>query len=394
MYFANAAVAAAFVAVANAHMTMSSPSPFDPSALNNSPLAADGSDFPCKFGAAYTATGGTTNQYTLGSDQTLSFVGSAVHGGGSCQVVMTYDTNPTKDSKWKVIHSIEGGCPAKNTAGNLPQDDPNLEDPFTYPYTIPSDIPAGKGTIGFTWFNKVGNREMYMNCGALELTGDGGAQSNFDALPDMVVLNIGGAQTKEGFDYVYENPGNSVEVNIASTDQYVVCGADGCGDAQTGTPPSSGSGSSGSSSSAPVSSAAPTSTAAPASSPGGVFITVGSSSSAAPTSVAATSTPVAASPTSAPASTLSTAVSSSAAATPTPSSSTGSDSGSSSGAMTGACSTEGQWNCISGSSFQQCASGQWSAVMQMAAGTKCTAGQSTTMEIKAGKRSHARAFRA
>ncbi|KAI0157509.1 lytic polysaccharide monooxygenase [Xylariaceae sp. FL1272] len=385
MYFANAAVAAAFVAGAKAHMIMSSPSPYDPTALNNSPLAADGSDFPCKFGPAYTATGGTTNQYELGSDQTLSFVGSAVHGGGSCQVVMTYDTNPTKDSTWKVIHSIEGGCPARNTVGNLPQDDPNLADPFTYPYTIPSDIPAGKGTIGFTWFNKVGNREMYMNCGALELTGDGGDQSNFDSLPDMLVLNIGGAQTKESFDYVYENPGKSVEVNIDG--QYVVCGTDGCGEAQSGTPSGSdsGSGSSGSSSAAPTSTAAPASTPA-ASSPGGVFITVGSSSSAAPTSVAASPTSVA--------STLTTAVSSSAAATPTPSSGTGSGSGSSSGAMTGACTTEGEWNCISGSSYQQCASGQWSAVMQMAAGTKCTAGQSTTLDIKAGKRSHARAFRA
>jgi hypothetical protein len=36
-----------------------------------------------------------------------------------------------------------------------------------------------------------------------------------------------------------------------------------------------------------------------------------------------------------------------------------------------ACSTEGQWNCMT-NSFQRCASGQWSAVMNCAAGTMCT----------------------
>ncbi|CAI6068163.1 unnamed protein product [Clonostachys chloroleuca] len=63
--------------------------------------------------------------------------------------------------------------------------DANAADPFQYDFTIPSDIPAGKGTIAWTWFNKIGNREMYMNCGPLTLTGAGGPQKNFDDLPDM-----------------------------------------------------------------------------------------------------------------------------------------------------------------------------------------------------------------
>ncbi|KAK8048866.1 hypothetical protein PG994_010596 [Apiospora phragmitis] len=35
------------------------------------------------------------------------------------------------------------------------------------------------------------------------------------------------------------------------------------------------------------------------------------------------------------------------------------------------CSEEGQWNCM-GSSWQRCAAGQWSSVVQCAPGTQCT----------------------
>jgi hypothetical protein len=41
------------------------------------------------------------------------------------------------------------------------------------------------------------------------------------------------------------------------------------------------------------------------------------------------------------------------------------------------------WNCIGGTSFQQCASGQWSAVQALAAGTTCTSGQTANINIVA-----------
>ncbi|KAI2643461.1 hypothetical protein GGS21DRAFT_16263 [Xylaria nigripes] len=356
MYFTKTTLSAAFVAAVNGHMIMTQPSPFDPAGLNNSPLDASGSDFPCKFNGAYTGTGGTTNVYELGSSQPLSFVGSAVHGGGSCQISVTYDNPPTKDSKWKVIHSIEGGCPARNTAGNLT---PNADgaDPFKYEFKVPNDIPAGNGTIGWTWFNRIGNREMYMNCGPLQLTGTGGDKANYDKLPDMVVLNIGGHPTTlEGVDYKFENPGPSVEDN---TGPYGVatCGSDGCkaGDSAGSPPPPP----------------------PPASStPGGVFLT--SSAPAAPTVVPSTT---AAAP----------VVPSSTVAAPVTAPTAPAGSGSSTG-LTGPCTTEGMWNCIGGTSFQQCASGTWSAVSNMASGTKCTPGQSAQLSMSATRR-RARVFR-
>ncbi|SPO05709.1 uncharacterized protein DNG_08396 [Cephalotrichum gorgonifer] len=50
-----------------------------------------------------------------------------------------------------------------------------------------------------------------------------------------------------------------------------------------------------------------------------------------------------------------------------------------SGQKSGACTEEGAWNCIGGNQFQRCASGQWSPVMAMAAGTSCKAGVSDTL---------------
>lgn len=69
----------------------------------------------------------------LGSTQQLAFIGSAVHGGGSCQVSITYDQNPTASSTFKVIHSIEGGCPAKNETGNFPANTADFVDRKFFP---------------------------------------------------------------------------------------------------------------------------------------------------------------------------------------------------------------------------------------------------------------------
>lgn len=159
------------VSPATAHMLIKTPVPYGKSSLNNSPLDAAGSDFPCKTRPNGYADEGARaqNQMAIGSDQTLSFIGSAVHGGGSCQIALTTDKAPTKSSKWAVIKSIEGGCPA-NAAGNI-GDDPNGSGASTFKYSIPQGIAPGDYTLAWTWFNKIGNREMYMNCAPITVTG-------------------------------------------------------------------------------------------------------------------------------------------------------------------------------------------------------------------------------
>jgi hypothetical protein len=182
-------------------MILANPVPYG--APNNSPLDVSGSDFPCK---AVPYTVATMNNWEVGSQQSISFTGTAVHGGGSCQVSVTTDKEPTKESKWKVIYSIEGGCPAA-TEGNLDQNGPSLDG--TFPFTVPSELPNGEMTVAWTWFNKIGNREMYMNCAPITVSGGSDDKAAFEALPDMAIANIGGdsCTTKEGSDYTFENPG-------------------------------------------------------------------------------------------------------------------------------------------------------------------------------------------
>lgn len=383
-------------------MIMKSPVPYGKSTLNNSPLLADGSDFPCKQRSGVYDAEGAQNVAAIGEPQTLSFTGSAVHGGGSCQVSLTTDLQPTKDSKWMVIKSIEGGCPA-NVPGNLPAD-PNGDGASTFQFTVPDGIAPGDYTLAWSWINKVGNREYYMNCAPFTVTASKKAKREVEepvetpqmskrqtSFPDLFVCNLASINdcvTPEGFDYEYPNPGAYVQK--AGAGPYTALGGAGGsgsnpapsqvpssfpgGTSQPSQPsaqpgvaggPPNGSNQSGSPqptqsvppAGAPVPTTFVTETSRPVSP--GIFVTsaaaAGSVSQPAPVAV----------PT--------------AAQQP-------SSSGSETGTQSGACSVEGQWSCSAdGGSFQRCSSGEWSVTMEMAAGTKCTPGVSNDLGMTAGR---------
>jgi hypothetical protein len=379
-----------FASYASAHMRMATPKPYGNP--DNSPLAGDGSNFPCKNIAPDFSS---ATSIGLGSTQPLTFTGGATHGGGSCQISVTYDNPPTKSSVWKVITSIEGGCPTKNNPGNIGAD-ASAPDPDTYSFSMPADIPTGKAILAWTWFNKVGNREMYMNCAAIDITAGSSKrgvedeliarnetqlmerdQNAFNALPNMFTANIknignDGCGTKEGTDTQFPNPGK-----VVSTP-----GTNSNFGPPVGTCVNGGSASSGSGSGSGSSAVAPSPSSSAAALPGGVFATVPVSSAAAATlAPVASSSPVAA----APVATSTAAAAVTSAASPAASSAPASPASPVSGAQSpgSACSTEGEWNCIGGTSFQRCASGTWSAVQQLAAGTSCTAGISATLDMKA-----------
>ncbi|KAH6611568.1 hypothetical protein Trco_001588 [Trichoderma cornu-damae] len=402
----------ALATAVSAHMTMSNPVPYGKSSLNNSPLDASGSDFPCKQRPGVYDLQGASNVYAQGSTQQLSFVGSAVHGGGSCQVSVTTDAQPDKNSVWKVIKSIEGGCPAQGQTGNM-GDNANAEDPYKYDFTIPTELGAGNYTLAWTWFNKVGNREMYMNCAPLTVTGSSGSKDFLNTLPDMFEANIFGPQgcgTKADTDLLFPNPGNNVAKFNGATDAFF--GPTSCSSATVAPAPTNGGGSG--SGPAPTSATPVQPTQAPSQGvPGGVFITspIGGQQ---PASTQHASQPAATQPAASqpfvtsipivnpPIQSQVPAPSSSAAPAPPPSSGSGSGSGfgfgsgPSGGFAAGtACSSEGQWNCIGGIHFQRCASGTWSASQSLASGTECESGQSDTirMVIKRGKKSMRRANR-
>ncbi|KFA61187.1 hypothetical protein S40285_02189 [Stachybotrys chlorohalonatus IBT 40285] len=370
-------------AMAHAHMEMTSPAPFksknNPNAGSDidysmtSPLSQDGSDFPCKgfHSLMGTAAGAPTADWQAGQAYSFTINGGAAHGGGSCQASLSYDNG----ASWSVIHSYIGNCPAQGES--------------SFDFTVPADAPAGEAIFAWTWFNQIGNREMYMNCAAVNIAGGNSKRAALSGRPAMFVANTAnGCETVEGTDVEFPDPGPDVSnVSSKAGPPKGSCAAGNSG----GSPPS---GNPVEPPSAPVaSSQAPVATSAvaeplPTNIGGGVFITAPASTpAAAPTNPPAVPTtlatitrspesPVAQPTPSAPA--VVEPPSSSPSPVPAPAPPAG---GSGSFAPGEACTQEGLWNCIGGSQFQRCAAGQWSALMRMATGTTCVAGQSDNLQM-------------
>ena len=194
----------------NAHMEMSYPFPLrsrldpqTPDALKDynmvAPLHLDGSDYPCKnYNKDQPVRPVMT--YEAGGSYNMSIVGGAQHMGGSCQLSLSYDNGAT----FKVIKSMIGGCPLTSD----------------YTFTIPAFAPSGSVLLAWTWFNLVGNREMYMNCAAVNVKGrvvkreeSASSSRNMKALPDIFVANIGSKSqctTIEKQQLVFPDPGSDV----------------------------------------------------------------------------------------------------------------------------------------------------------------------------------------
>jgi hypothetical protein len=192
-----------------AHLMLESPVPYGKPTLNNSPLDSTGADFPCKLReGVYDVT--QMNYWTAGEAQTIRFLGSAVHGGGSCQFSVSEDLQPTNSSRWKVVNSVIGGCPA-SVEGNL-SGGPESRVADTFDVVIPKELPSGRYSFAWTWFNRQGNREMYMNCAPITVRGGGNDIGFFASLPDMFVANLpsSACSTIENVDYVFPNPGSAV----------------------------------------------------------------------------------------------------------------------------------------------------------------------------------------
>jgi hypothetical protein len=129
-----------------AHMMLSVPPPihseYDPYAnytdidySYTSPLADDGSNFPCKGYQRYTEPAVET--YIAGHSYAVNISGSATHLGGTCQLSISYDNG----TSFQVIKSMIGGCPLKST----------------YDFTIPSYAPSGTNVLfAWTWVNHEG----------------------------------------------------------------------------------------------------------------------------------------------------------------------------------------------------------------------------------------------
>ncbi|KNG52832.1 lytic polysaccharide monooxygenase [Stemphylium lycopersici] len=206
--FASLGIAFGMLSSTLAHMMLESPVPYGKSTLNNSPLEGTGLDYPCKLRAGvYDVT--QMNYWTAGEAQTIRFIGSAVHGGGSCQFSVSEDLQPTRSSRWKVVHSVIGGCPA-SAEGNM-SGGATSRVADTFEVVLPKELPSGRYSFAWTWFNKQGNREMYMNCAPITVRSGGSDASFLASLPDMFVANLpsSACSTIENFDYAFPDPGSA-----------------------------------------------------------------------------------------------------------------------------------------------------------------------------------------
>ncbi|KAK5998000.1 hypothetical protein PT974_00369 [Cladobotryum mycophilum] len=198
-------------AFAHGHMEMKSPPPlrskFNPNTPESlkdysmtSPLAASGSDFPCKGYLNLLGQPAAKSVATWSPGQTVSFslTGSANHGGGSCQASLSYDKGKT----FKVVHSWVGGCPPSGDSA--------------WSFSLPSDTPAGDALFAWTWFNQLGNREMYMNCAVITIKPGKkrAADVAFSTRPNIFVANVNNnVCTTEGKDVEFPAPGPDVTRN-------------------------------------------------------------------------------------------------------------------------------------------------------------------------------------
>ena len=415
--------------LAAAHMELSYPPPFrskfNPNAGSNidysmtAPLSGDGSNFPCKgyHKDVGTAAGAPTASFAPGGTYNMTITGGAAHGGGSCQASLSYDGGAT----FTVIESIIGGCPLTSN----------------YDFTVPADAPTGTAIFSWTWQNAIGNRELYQNCAPVTIGGGGAKRrdavvkprASFSSRPGIFLANIGnGCTTVEMSSVKYPDPGPDVKDNGgAQAPPSGSCGASAPaapGGGSGGGAPGGGSGGApgGGSGAAPSSPPTPPAVSKPPTAPStppkptvipapggdakpsgppgyvfppcpddddtsspssssGVFITMPvpepTAEPAAPTGTAPTTMITATRPPAAPVAPGPTAPAAAPAPAPAPAPAAGSQSG--------ACTNEGAWNCVDGKSFQRCASGRWSAVIQMAAGTSCTVGVSEVLGM-AGRR--------
>ena len=209
------AALAGMVSLAQSHMQMSWPPPFrsrfnkyttDIDYSMTSPLFTSGGNYPCKGYQSLldTPQGQSVVNWQAGETYNFTLVGTATHNGGSCQASLSFD----QGSSWTVVHSYIGQCPLKST----------------WQFTLPNDTPSGDALFAWSWFNQIGNREMYMNCAHVTIGGGGvppakrSPGDSISARPAIFVANVAnGCGTLESADVLFPHPGPDVDSASSKT---------------------------------------------------------------------------------------------------------------------------------------------------------------------------------
>ncbi|KAK9718724.1 hypothetical protein K7432_005320 [Basidiobolus ranarum] len=174
--FPSVAVLLSLVTLTVAHMEMIQPPPrnskYNPTFQGTpdynmvNPLGV----YPCKgYGQ-----GKVVQTVQAGSAISVKLNGIATHQGGHCQFAISYDGG----KNFVVLSTIYNNCIIAS---------------LDYSVTIPSTAGSSKNVIfAWAWINKIGNREYYMNCADIEITG---SADGYITGPKLLVVNLPGYPT-------------------------------------------------------------------------------------------------------------------------------------------------------------------------------------------------------
>ncbi|KAJ9060967.1 hypothetical protein DSO57_1025416 [Entomophthora muscae] len=97
--------------------------------------------FPCRG----LPVGNITDTLTAGTKFVSQLAGDITHNGGHCEWSISYD-----GSTFVTIHTIIGECVTHGVR--------------QYLINLPDTAPPGQAVLAWTWVNRTGLREFYMNC--------------------------------------------------------------------------------------------------------------------------------------------------------------------------------------------------------------------------------------
>ena len=145
----------------------------------NSPLNVnpDYFTFPCK---GFPVGPPTSTFYNNQISVTLE--GTAIHGGGHCQFGVSYD-----NQNFVVLKTVMYTC---------------FLDTLTYRFELPSTAPDGNMILFWTWINRIGNREYYMECADIQVKSNNNTTGSISG-KELLIVNL------PGYPFVDEwNPGD------------------------------------------------------------------------------------------------------------------------------------------------------------------------------------------
>ncbi|KAM7187833.1 hypothetical protein V8F20_010792 [Naviculisporaceae sp. PSN 640] len=248
---------ALLASVTDGHLIMNSPKPYNyytQPYVQINPLDGVNFRYPCQ-GNGYVVDSEIPTVVAGGAPLPVNFTGTATHGGGSCQFSISYDdpgaVNGWKpDFQFKTIYSLIGGCPASSAQNLAPVDqdpwgrsdgphcgnDSGQECIRQFLVPFPKFLKNGRAIFSWTWHNRIGNREIYMNCAPIMITGGTEDWDEINALPEPFLGNVPAIQTDiPGHTYCttglnqtvnYPNPGQFGRVleNPTDPEDYVPSG--------------------------------------------------------------------------------------------------------------------------------------------------------------------------